>query len=108
MQKKNALDALGDHVNTCTVHSGVKKTHDWTIEQIADLFCTTHKVKTQQVVRNRGQWCGDIDLTVYLPDGSGTVSLVLDLRITHDRWRSTSNPILDRHLHYPQSDDIDR
>jgi len=34
--------------------------------QIADLFRTTHKVKTQQVARSRGQRCGDIELASYL------------------------------------------
>ncbi len=34
------------------------------------------------------------------------VSLVLDLRIVHDRWGSSSNPSLNGHLHYPV--DIDR
>ena len=60
---KFQLDPLGDHLNTCTVHSGAKKTHDWMVDQIADLFRTTHKVKTQQVIKSRGQHCGDIDLT---------------------------------------------
>ena len=31
---------------------------------------------------------------------------MLDLRITHDRWGSRSNPIFNCHLHYPT--DIDR
>ena len=56
------------------------------VEQIADLFHTAHKVKTYQVVRNRGQWCGDIELTVYLVDATGPVSLFLDLCIVHERW----------------------
>ncbi len=33
--KRSALDTLGDHVNTCTTHSGVttvKKTNDWVVE----------------------------------------------------------------------------
>jgi hypothetical protein len=47
-----------------------KKAHDWS---------TTHKVKTQQVTRNRGQWCGDIELTGYLKNVTGPVPLVLDL-----------------------------
>ena len=59
--KKNVLDVLGDHLNTCITHSGDKKAHDWTVEQITDLFHATHKVKTHQVVRTRGQWCGDIE-----------------------------------------------
>jgi hypothetical protein len=45
------LDPLGDHLNTCTTHSGAKKAHDWMVDQIADLFRTTHRVKTQQVVK---------------------------------------------------------
>jgi hypothetical protein len=28
--RKFQLDPLGDHLNTCTTHSGVKKAHDWT------------------------------------------------------------------------------
>jgi hypothetical protein len=47
--RKFQLDPLGDHLNTCTAHSGTKKTHDWMVDQIVDLFRTTHKVKTQQV-----------------------------------------------------------
>jgi hypothetical protein len=42
--KKFQLDALGDHHCTCTSHSGVKKAHDWVVDQIADVFHTTHKV----------------------------------------------------------------
>jgi hypothetical protein len=34
------------------------------------------------------------------------VSLVVDLRIVHERWGSTSDPSLDGHLHYPNN--IDR
>ena len=36
----------------------------------------------------------------------GSVSLVLDLCITHERWGGTSNPSLNGQLHYPT--DIDR
>ena len=57
-RKKFVIDSLGDHVSTCTTHSGAKKAHDWVVDQLADLFHTTHKVKTQQVVRSRGQRCG--------------------------------------------------
>ena len=39
--KKFQLDTLGDHVMTCTTHSGTKKTHYWAVEQLADLFRTT-------------------------------------------------------------------
>jgi hypothetical protein len=51
--RKFKIDALGDHLCTCTAHSGAKKTHDWTVDQLADLFRTTHRVKTQQVVKSR-------------------------------------------------------
>jgi hypothetical protein len=51
------------------------------VDQIDDLFRTTHKVKTQQVVRNRGQHSGDIELAGYLVNETGPVPLVLDLRI---------------------------
>jgi hypothetical protein len=54
------------------VHSGAKKAHDWVVDQIADLFRTTHKVKTQQVARGRGQRCGDIDLAGYLANRGGS------------------------------------
>ncbi len=46
------------------------------VDQVADFFRTTHKVKTQQVVKRRGQHCGDIELTTYLTNETGPVSLV--------------------------------
>jgi hypothetical protein len=49
--KKFQLDTHGDHLCTCTAHSGAEKSHDWVVDQLADLFLTTHKVKTQQVAR---------------------------------------------------------
>jgi hypothetical protein len=33
--KKFQLDPLGDHLNTCTSHSGTKKAHDWMVDQAA-------------------------------------------------------------------------
>ncbi len=104
--KKFTIDTLGDHVITCTTHSGVKKTRDWSVDQLADLFRTTHKVKTQQVTRSRGQRCGDIELTGYLANAVGPVPWVLDLHIAHDRFGSSSDPSINGHLHYPN--DIDR
>ncbi len=71
------------------------------VDQIDDLFCTTHKVKTQQVSRNRGQRCGDIELVGYLVNEEGPMSLVLDLHIDHDRFGSSSDPSINGHLHYP-------
>ncbi len=37
----------------------------------------------------------------YLPNESGPMSLVMDLRITHDRFGSSSDPSLNGTLHYP-------
>ena len=79
--RKFQIDSLGDHISTCTAHSGAKKAHDWTVDPIADLFRTTHKVKTQQVIKSRGQHCGDIELAGYLANAAGPVPVVLDLRI---------------------------
>jgi hypothetical protein len=64
------------------------------VDQVADFFRTTHKVKTQQVVKSRGQHCGDIQLATYLANESGPVSLVLDLRIVHDRVGSSTDRTL--------------
>jgi hypothetical protein len=101
--KKFHLDPLGDHLNTCTTHSGAKKAHDWMVDQVPDLFHTTHKSKTQQVVKSRGQYCGDIQLEGYLVNEAGPVPLVLDLRITHDRMGSSADPSLNGHLKYPNN-----
>ena len=71
------------------------------VEQLADLFRTTTKVKTTQVARSLGQRCGIIELAEYLADAVGPVNVVQDLRITHERFRSSSNPSFDGTLHYP-------
>ena len=94
---------MGDHLYTCSSHSGAKKAHDWVVDQLADLFRTTHKVKTQQVVKTRGHHCGDIELAGYLGNEAGPVLLVLDLRITHDRVGSSTDPTLNGHLRYPNN-----
>jgi hypothetical protein len=75
--------------------------------QFADLFRRTNKVKTQQVVtvKNRGQYCGDIELAGYQVNAAGPVPLVLDLRIAHDRFGSSSNPNLNGKLHWPNDMD---
>ena len=99
--KKFTIDALVDHVSTCTAHSGAKKDHDWLVDQVSDLSRTTHKVKTQQVARSRGQRSGDIELAGYLANAVGPVPLVMDLHITHDRFGSSSDPSINGHLHYP-------
>jgi hypothetical protein len=101
--RKFQSDPLGDHLNTCTALSGAKKAHDWMVDQIADFFRTTHKVKTQQVVKSRGHHCGDIELAGYLANEAGPVPLVLDLRIAHDRVGSSADPSLNGHLKYPNN-----
>jgi hypothetical protein len=60
------------------------------------------------VVRSRGHHCGDVELVGYLANVSDPVPLVLDLRITHDRFGSSSDPTLNGTLHYPNPNDIDR
>ena len=95
----------GDHISTCNSHSGAKKAHDWAVDQVADLFRTTHKVKTQQVIRSRGQHCGDIQLERYLANQAGPVSLVLDLRIAHERFGRSSDLSINGNLHYPNDKD---
>jgi hypothetical protein len=104
--RKFQLDPLGDHLNTCTVHSGAKKTHDWMVDQMSDLFLTPHKVKTEQVIKSRGQHCRDIELVGYLANETDPMPLVLHLRIAHDRFGSSSDPSLNGNLHYPNN--IDR
>jgi hypothetical protein len=78
------------------------------VDQVADLFRTTHKVKTQQVVKSRGQHCGDrgIELAGYLTNEAGPVSLVLELRIAHDRVGSSTDPTLNGHLRHPNKLDL--
>jgi hypothetical protein len=58
------------------------------------------------VVKNRGQYCGDIELAGCLANAVGPVPLVLDLHVAHDRFGSSSDPSLNGNLHYPN--DIDR
>ena len=67
------------------------------------------------MVKNRGQHCGDIEVSGYLTNSAGPVPLVLDLRVAHERFGSSSDhnlngklndPNLNGKLHYPN--DIDR
>ncbi len=74
----------GDMVHPLGYQESSRVSDDCTVDHITDLFHTTHRTRTQQVPRNRGQTCGDIDLTVYLANVVGPLSLVLDIRITHD------------------------
>jgi hypothetical protein len=104
--RKLQVDPLGDRLCTCTAHSGAKKAHDWAVDQIADLFRTTHTVKTQQVTKSMGRHSGDVELAAYVANAVGPKPLVLDLRIAHDRFGSSSDLNLNGHLHYPN--DIDK
>jgi hypothetical protein len=85
---------------------GCQKDPRLVVDQLVDLFHTTHTVKTQHLTKSRGRNCGDIELTGYLVNVTGPVSLMLDLRITRDRFESRSDLNLNGHLHY--SNDIDR
>jgi hypothetical protein len=49
-----------------------------------------------------------MELASYLANAAGPVRVVLDLRIAHERWGSSSNPSLHGQLHYPSPADIDR
>jgi hypothetical protein len=100
------MDTMGDHLCTCTTHSGSKKAHDWVVDQLDDLFRTTDHTKMQHVTKSRGRHCGDIQVTSYLTNTSDPLPLVMDLHIAHDRFGSSSNPSLNGHLHYPN--DIDK
>jgi hypothetical protein len=105
--RKFQVDTMGDHLCTCTTHPVVKKSHNWVVDQLPALFLTTHTVKTEQVSKSRGRYCGDIDLTTNLTHTKDTVPLVLlDLGIVHDRFGSNCDFNLNEHLHYPN--DIDR
>jgi hypothetical protein len=46
-------------------------------------------------------WAHDIELAGYLTNAVGPVPLVLDLRIVHDRFGSSSDLSIHGHLHYP-------
>ncbi len=80
-----------------------RHTTGWLINLLVDLFHTTAKVKTQQVLKSRGQNCGDIDLAGYLANETDPVSLVLDLRIVDDRVESNTDPNLNGLLKYPNN-----
>jgi hypothetical protein len=78
------MDVMTDHLCTCTTHSGVKKVHYLEVDQLTDLFLTTHIVKTRHVTRSRGRHCGDIELTVYLVNSEGLVPL--DIQYKYQWW----------------------
>ena len=76
-------------MNTCTAHSGDKKAHDWMVDQLADLFRTTHKVKTQQVVKSRDHHRGDVELAGYLANEAGRPSSEVSFIYCQYEWEVT-------------------
>ena len=94
--KKFLLDTHGDHISTCTAHSGATKAHDWMVGRLGPLFRTAgHRVRTQHGVstsaENR-QKRGDVEILNYLQDAAGSRNLVFDLAVTHDRYGSSAQP----------------
>jgi hypothetical protein len=78
----------------------VKKRHRLeTDHEKKNLSLNVFACVSQQVVNNRGQYCEDIELGGYLANAADPVPLVLDLRIVHDRFGSSSNPDLNGKLH---------
>jgi hypothetical protein len=69
-------------------------------------FSTQHiRKKHKRSLKSRGHHCGDIELEGYLVNETVPVPLVRDLRITHDRFGSSSDPSLNGNLHYPHNID---
>ena len=55
MTCQNKYHPRGSVTKVSRIFPGTKKAHDWVVDQLADLFHTTHKDKTQQVARSRVQ-----------------------------------------------------
>jgi hypothetical protein len=55
--KKFKVDTLGDHLSTCTAHSGVKKSHDWVVGQLTDLL-------SQHIQQKLNRWLESGDMIV--------------------------------------------
>ena len=72
--RKFQIDALGDHLCTCTAHSGAKKAHNL-------LNFSTQRQRL-------------IELAGYLTNATVPGPLVMNLRITHDRVGSSTDPRL--------------
>ena len=103
--KKYLLDLHGDHVSTCTAHSGANKAHDWMVSILGPLFRTAgHQVRTQFGVSPSDparQKRGDVEIVSYLQDAAGARNLVFDLRITHDRYGKSAQPHHNGQLTHP-------
>jgi hypothetical protein len=101
--RKFQLDPLGDHLNTCTAHSGAKRhTTGWLINLLT-FFVQHTRLKHNRWLKSRGHHCGDIELAGYLDNEAGPMPLVLGLRIAHDRVGSSTDPNLNGHLKYPNN-----
>ena len=87
------MDFHGDHTSTCTAHSVATKAHDWMVGLLGPLFRTAgHTVHTQHgATASAGQRRGDVEIHMYMRDQAGSLSLVFDLSITHDRYGSSSH-----------------
>ena len=83
-----------------TQASGATKAHDRMVTELDPLFRTTgHKVKTQGIIPSSGLKRGDLEIVSYLADAAGSLSLVIDRSITHDRiGSSTAHPHLNAAL----------
>ena len=64
------------------------------VDQLPDLFRTTYKVKTQQVVKSRGHHCGEIDLTGYITNETDPVPLVWTSGLLMTEWGVVLTPLL--------------
>jgi hypothetical protein len=70
------------------------------LDAMGDHLCTQH------VTEIRGRHCGVFEMAAYLPNAAGPVPLVLDPRIAHDRFGSSSDLNLNGNLHYPNGIEI--
>ena len=63
-----------------------------------------HTVRTQHgVTANTGQRIADVEIRSYLRDQAGSLSLVSDLSITHDRYGSSSHVQQNGFLLHPRT-----
>jgi hypothetical protein len=98
------MDFHGDHPATCTAHSSATKAHNWLVGVLGPLCRTAgHTFRTQHgVTATAGQRCGDVEIRNYLRDAAGRRSLVFDLSMTHDHFRSSSHVQQNGLLSHPQ------
>jgi hypothetical protein len=102
--RKFKLDALGDHLCTCTAHSGAKKAHDWRLINLLTFFAQRIRLKHSRWLKPEvsivvtSNW-----RDIYRMRRARCLWCVLDLRIVQDRFGSSSDPSLNGHLHYPNA-----